>query len=255
MWKNPWLVLEERMKFFEKWVDEVKLFDNPYPVVLWTLESSRGHQYLQQVHKDLRKIWEENRAVNKPLSKPFGQLLIRLAEDMERQRSYYLLPSLYSAFIELRGMDEIFTISTGIIIQSLTLLVGAESKVLIGTRGGRPAWKQLKHPITQPLSPYDPIFIYGIEDGMRYIDQSDAELMPDREDWIGGLANDFDWPKVDIAEGYELFERAYYNQRYTVHPEGAYVNLRHFGPIKKMVLKIKAPGVFDRNYFDILLQC
>ena len=62
---------------------------------------------------------------------------------------------------------------------------------------------------------------------------------------------EYDWPEADRSRTLYLMEDAYYRQRYIVNPEGAYVQLKHFGPLKGMTLKVKK-GITDPGFVDLV---
>jgi len=254
MWKNPWLVLDKITNIGAGLIVQNNPFQRPYPDEKWEIAlSNPGHEYFTRVFAELAVLLSQpnNRGRERIVLRDF---LIKLAITIEDEKDYSIIPSIYAAHGELNKMDDNYQGIARLIPMTLRLLVGDEGRILIGTRGGKPAWKKLRRPISTRLRSDSPLFDYGVQQWMVFLDQSDVDLMPEPDKWIAGVDNIYDWPRVEIREVHQLMEDAYYNQRYIVHPEGAYVQLRHFGPLKSLTLKVKSPGLFDPNYVDFVVR-
>lgn len=256
MWKTPTLVLDAQVEIIQLWLEANQIdIQKPYPAGHWGFveDSVQGHQYFKKMHKDLRELVQKAKEEGKDLRTVLKEYLLRLARAIERNGSYQVFNALNGAFDELRVDNENYAILPNTINSTLQTLVGNEGKLLFGTRGGKPAWKTLSTPFTRTLPPLSSLYSYPAQE-MAYLDQSDEDLMPEPSEWTTALPIAYDWPKIDISQVRQLMEQAYYNQRYTVQPEGAHVKLRHFGPIKRVVLKVKSPSLHDLNYFDLVVQ-
>jgi hypothetical protein len=90
-----------------------------------------------------------------------------------------------------------------------------------------------------------------IDSDIKYLDAGDIPLIPRADEWI--IANSLPFPKVPNcpARVAEILERAYYNQRYVLHPEGSYVKTRGAYGVDSLTLKVKK-GLADPNFIDLI---
>jgi len=250
VWKNPWLFLETRTQMLSRFLSQDNCLARPYPKLDPVRMQLPGHGYLREFCSALAERYTPG---NPRFNSDLGLLLTEAAERMEEVRSYDMIPHLIEVLADLREVDPSYYNFCLLITRSLQMLLGDEKKQLLGTRGSKPAWKFLKRPITRRLAGVNPLHFYGNVGTIRYLDQSDMVLMPEPEEWFWGLADRYDWPDVDFGQVRFLMEQAYYHQRYVVNPEGAYVQLKHFGPLRSLTLKVKSPGLLDPNYSDFLV--
>ena len=164
MWKNPWLILDSQAEFYRHWLEHQSPLTRPYPEKDWVVvDSVRGHQYFKRVCGELTKLLALPEA-DRRFKTRFGSLLISLVQEIESAKDYSLLPILYAALSELVKVDREYAIVANIVCTTLRILVGDERRLLVGTRGGKPAWKTLKRPISKRVPPTNPLFYYGAEE-------------------------------------------------------------------------------------------
>jgi hypothetical protein len=179
--------------------------------------------------------------------KDLADLFVPLARDMTTDQDYFLIEALWVLHNYLDDGSVSAKVVRQLALSLLHLLLGTEKRVLVGTRDEQPAWKSVA-----PSSNAADYMYYIPVLELRYISQGEVDLLPDMyESMPAPRENYFDWVDIPIERITGLLERAYYNQRYIVHPEGAFVRLRHTHGITGVTLKV-LPGERDPNYVDFL---
>lgn len=184
-------------------------------------------------------------------AKKAGRHIMTLAQTMVADRQWELLTRLYATqqilqvtHGEQRCIQDFLTY----FLCSLHLLMGSETEMLVGTRGNMAAWLPWELSKSKDLSNFLPLI--GAE--MRYIDSNDLSFLPRQGEWLAMLELDeVSMPQVDSAyiRIADLFEDAYYNQRYLPHPEGSIVKIEGIPHLEQVVIKTKR-SLGDPHYLD-----
>lgn len=231
MWRNPLLFTESAIDTLWHLSKELRIQD---PLSSKDVDP-QAFAYLIDRQTDLMMAANGPRSDASSFRVPLGEHMLRDARHIE-DGAWSLLPELYRVAVSNTFMT--------MYLSCVHCLAGSEKYFLVGTRGNRPAWKRMKGTAT-----FKELIGYGPGFTLANLDQSDVELWPRIQDHIG-LKN-YNWPHVPSTRVAELFEEAYYRQRYMVHPAGAYVRLRHFGALTGLTLKVKS-GLRDPNYIDLV---
>jgi hypothetical protein len=185
-----------------------------------------------------------------------SETLVLVAREIEERRLYNLLPVLESIpglLAQGNQVESDFGILLTCALKAIHLLLGDERRVLVGCRDGQPALKRQQRAFHSSLSAEQLVEVGLMEwPYLPHIEQADVDIVPDSTEmvdinWLRG----YNWPQIEQTTIQRLFEAAYYEQCYVVHPAGAYVRLRHFGPFSGLTLKVK-PGLRDPKYLDLL---
>lgn len=254
MWEKPRQLLDFCAEACWNLFSESRFWERQYPKYEWSFpEFTRGYSFFELTSNAIKQTFlttSQTGVMTNEFRKTFNDLLVKECTRIEDSKDFSFLVALGRVSNALGTSDRDYALLAQLILQAMKALLGSPSKTLVGVRGGKPAYKSFGRTLTGEkafiaANAYNP-------DLLSYYDQTDMAIVPDPMDALSTISRKFVWPRIDIAEVRELLEDAYYNQRYIVNPEGAYVKLRHFGPFKGLTLKVKSPGIHDPNYIDFL---
>lgn len=248
MWKEPGKLIDWLSAFL--WHNKDELWELQYPEHELVFAKPEVAAQLRQLTVDVLKIIKKHHKEPAPSAKfrrELRHVLLPIAKQIEEGKDWSSMTLLYEASQDVRLADErlanIVHVMTLTVIQ---LLLGSERRMLIGTRGGLPAWKD----VTDKSYRMTNLVAYQPSTMMRYVDQADSVIYH-QPSQATSIPTNVNWPDIELGTITSLLEDAYYKQRYVVHPQGAYVRLQRFGPLTGLKLRVK-PGLTDPNYLDFI---
>lgn len=251
MWREPSILLTPLINMF--WRSALELLP-------WT-QPFRAYEELSppEVIQEMRELFQVTSSwVEKSL--PEGKLnsttrsairasLTKKARQIEESGDYRRLSLWLSIAEEAWKLQPEAEPFVGL-VEAIRILIGSETKYLIGIRNNQPAWKHFSRPVGRSTTDLLELLRYGENRRIEVVDQSDASIYPKFGEAMMNVA-EYLWPTTDSIRTRKLMEDAYYNQRYIVHPQGAYVKLRHFGALRGITIKVKR-GLSDPGFVDII---
>lgn len=255
MWKKPRLILDYCAQMQWKSLSTHGFWTKPYPKVEgpnpWSSDTALLFERLLDAIKGAYDSVPHTEEMPEKFRRQFSSILINFVLMMEEVQDYWFIPRLEEIEVTMQGIDKEYSSEATFLHSIIQALAGDEKRVLIsvGARDGKPAWKVFKRSLVESGLVRQALY-YNLGSLTYYLDQSDADLIPEPDEWLSSLGTNYKWPAVDLSKVRDLLEDAYYNQRYIVNPAGSYVRLKHFGPLKALTLKIKSPGFLDPNYVD-----
>ena len=251
MWKNPKIVTRSFLPpMIERLIDE-RFQEKPFPRIQGTTIDA-AHQIVTLLYESCRAAYQEApTAVS--VQRRLERELAEVAGLIEHQSQWSLVVDIWHVSDDLKmfinplaSCWQEFSLR---VARALHFLIGSESRFLVGARHNQAAWVAYAAPKTADLAALAYKFL--IDSDIKYLDAGDLSLIPRADEWV--TTDSLQFPRVPncSAKIAEILERAYYNQRYILHPEGAYVKTRGAYGVESLVLKVKK-SLFDPNYVDFI---
>lgn len=260
MWKNPeWITGVQGKKLWDVLVlSDIEDWQIPaYPELRGSTEA---HSILREATTSVLKAFftAHNRVTGLSTSSTFcahfDDTTQSLAHLIRKNRRYSLLPELWDAVEDayLSLPLELWSVFQKV-VWTTYLLLGDERRCLIGTKDNKPTWRPLARPITSRTQA-EILGIGAVHDiNLRYVQAGDESIVPALDEWVKEDLFQYPWPSVSMEAIHKLLEQAFYNQRYTIDPAGARVQLVGCPRINSLYLKVRR-GIRDPNYYDFLAR-
>lgn len=271
MWKNPNRIAAVFARFavqlLLKQGQQHSLSSFPEPIdygaygefctAPFSAESYWAYQKVAEAYNELVGLLSFAGSNERDLEQLLSKRLLAVAEEIERHKDWEKVQGLFDV-PTLISPDPTtdnpanFTFTT-LYAFAVRWLVGTEERHLVGTRRGQALW--IPYALSRDATMETVLNLFPVDSAMRYLDRSDLNILPKPGKWIVprplGVSLPTDGDGATWAAINDLFEDAYYNQHYLMHPEGSLVRVTNIPGLDSVVLKAKR-GIYDRNYLDFL---
>lgn len=149
-----------------------------------------------------------------------------------------------------QAVDAILTTFLG----GVMLLLGTETRVLVGVYNGRPSWKKVSKIRSEEA-------VFALRDSILTTYGVLARVGPS-EVWMVPEFREFDLAakqRYEHEDGYlemnrQLIEEAFYRQRYLIDPEGVFVKVTNSRDVTGVYLKVHPQVRYSQMLFGSLLR-
>ncbi len=268
MWKNPEPVIAWCRYVIKNQIVSERFERHKFPVidhkavdVAYATAKNIFDEMAAARNKDIEQNRDTQESVNMICSL-FSRHVVNLASNIEETKNWSFLSDLWSLsariqrnLLEGQEITEPAFDLCVMLAESVHLLVGTDSSVLVGTRHGNVAFQKLKYPVFKMSDlPRALKMAFTLE----YFGPEDLDILPEVGCWLSQhdvSSSDTDDrfpaiidPWLKIAD---LLESSYYNQQFMPHPSGSVVKILGVPGVEQVVLKAKK-SVADRNYIDLV---
>ncbi len=200
---------------------------------------------------------------SKTSQRRYSELLLHEVRHIERTRAYDLVDDMMRSVRSMRhelmmktepktweALEDFWSELTNQIV----ILLGSESRVLVGVADGLPAWKEVRFPDIEnagTVSYYSVMTAFANHGVMGYVRPQDAWMVPryDEVDANRYRPSECDWTFAEKTRQY--IEDAFYRQRYVIDPIGAHVKLTNANGVTDLYIKVRRHA--DRGRLDDIL--
>lgn len=139
-----------------------------------------------------------------------------------------------------------------LILSQVVVLLGKETRVLVGTRNGAPAWKNVSR--IQPDELLSCTFgtLMATYAASHHVGKDDAWMVPTFREFDVDLYREYERETTYLEVTRDLIEKAFYKQQYIVDPDGVHVKVTNARNITDLYLKIHAR--LGSELVDILVR-